>query len=314
MTNVLHVIPVGVSLLTAINEGRCNGLDHVLAPEAIAPTPLDKHLVALADHGRLAVDAFLPDPIILANANTECGAEWTSVKIYCADAANASPADADVQQQDSMLFLSTDTGDGLRAATLVAGRYAAQRSVPIRLAGFEGLPVGVPHELGEVILARIPDLDLSGDRPNRPSDDTWRVLGEWGKAIAATCGNAAYRGWDVVFHLNGGYKALVPYLLVMAEGVNTLLRVTDPRDGHIRQPVVRAVTSHESGMPVGHLVDLPVRYLGHRLVEHLRRMSATLSRSERPGREVAEVEGLFATVDGEHYLPNAAGKIMAALL
>lgn len=63
--------------------------------------------------------------------------------------------------------------------------------------------------------------------------------------------------WDVVLHLTGGYKAMLPYLLVMAEGIKSVFQdlgeVSDP------QPTLRAVTVHESN--VRRQVEIPIRWI-----------------------------------------------------
>ncbi len=308
--NVLHVITVGLSVSMSIEYGRCPGLENVLDPRSLAPTPLGGHLADRAVDGRLAVADFPVDPIVLAATRPDTGAEWTSVEIYSAEASNALPSGAHARHHDSMLILSTDTPEGLRTATLVAGRYAAQRGIPIRLAGIEGLPLAMPRTPGEVVLSLIPDLDLS-KKDGTLSDDTWTALGRWGKTIADTC-----RGlqWDVVFHLNGGYKAFVPYFLVMAEGINTVFH-QDAVDRALPKSTVRAVTVHESAAKESrHLVDLPVRYLSVVQADRLRRMTAAVARGDRPADGAEELDGQFATYDGDRYRPNHAGKILGALL
>lgn len=308
MRHVLHVITAGLSVSTSITDGRCPGLEHVLDPRALYPTSLSGHLAGLAVDGRVTVKDFPVDPAALAATRTDTGAEWTSVEIYSAEASNALPSGADGRHRDSMLILSTDTDQGLRAAALVAGRYAAQRDLPIHLAGVEGLPIEMPRTPGAVILSRIPDLDLS--RSGSLGDDTWTALGRWGKAIADTCRALQ---WDVVFHLNGGYKAFVPYFLVMAEGVNTVFHqpAVDPTSP---RSTVRAVTVHESGQESRHLVDLPVRYLSGVQADRLRRMATAVARGDRPAGEVDELDGQFATFVGDRYRPNHAGTILGALL
>jgi hypothetical protein len=111
------------------------------------------------------------------------------------------------------------------------------------------------------LLFRIPDLDLGTGRPN---DQTWLSLGSVGHVIARTARQATVTPWSVLLHLTGGYKAMMPHLLVMAEGIRSVFMDADNIPSG-RAPALRAVSvhEHEQRTPVAQLrqVELPIRWV-----------------------------------------------------
>ena len=116
-------------------------------------------------------------------------------------------------------------------------------------------------EPGEIHLARIPSLDMALPvaLPDPAATEAPEVvrglsLGEIGRLIAHTARQVAVGDWTVVFHLTGGYKAMLPYFLVVAEAVQTVLVEKAGRDPQ----TVRAYCLHEESQRP---VELPIRWL-----------------------------------------------------
>jgi hypothetical protein len=177
------------------------------------------------------------------------------------------------------MYLASDTDEGLRAAILLALHEASNRSDRVRYVhDVSGEAVPVPEHIGDVAVVRVPGLDFS--QSSDGAERTWRALGDLGYAVAAVAQND---NWSVVLHLSGGFKAAIPYLLVMAEGIRTRLRAAQLPEP---APQVTAVCIHESSIDRDrrpYLVDLPVRYLGWPLHKALRDPDA-LNRTELLGQ------------------------------
>jgi hypothetical protein len=108
--------------------------------------------------------------------------------------------------------------------------------------------------------------------------------------------------WQVIVHLSGGYKAMIPYLMMMAESVHSVLR--DVRPGELRPPPVRVVAVHESSFKPGTtggpiIIDIPVRAIEGKLL----RAVEELAKVARPdsdiiGDDVSDyLLGLFVDAD-----------------
>lgn len=250
---IMHVVPVGLSLLRRIAENRLPGaraaLDlGILAQRDGGPRPLAEHLRGATDNpGRtLNLRQLVRDSESAALADGAIGlcGEWESVNTI-------SQLRSTLDGGTAYVLLGTDTDDGLRAAVLVAARYIPGRELRYIDDPREGMVIE-PHTVN---VCRVPGLDL---RSSVPECDTWEALGAVGKAAAATAVSAVPDRWDVVLHLSGGYKALIPYLLVMAEGIASVIEYTTGDVGD-RRPTLRAVALHEDNP--GNVVDLPVRVL-----------------------------------------------------
>jgi hypothetical protein len=259
VTTTMHVLPVGRSLLGRVEaEPALAALGSVLRPGMFDPAgnPAQKVAVELA---RLADprtgvlnlrDDLLEDAAraVLHSGDPKLCAEWTSVAVERLRAAETGAA---------YVLIASDTDDGLRSAIMVAGQYAERITYVPEPTEARNMRI----EPGEVYLFRIPDLDLGTGRPN---DQTWLSLGSMGHVIARTARQATVTPWSVVLHLTGGYKAMMPYLLIMAEGVQSVFK----KHGNIpggRVPALRAVSvhEHEHKTPVAKLrqVELPIRWV-----------------------------------------------------
>jgi hypothetical protein len=244
----INVVPVGASLLAKFGKTQAvpsvvkNALlpDHF--PEATNPYKrVDIELRSRADeHGVLNLEVLeRSDSALgkLAGLGADFCAEWNSLRT--------------VEEDEVLLFVASDTNDGLRAAVLVAAKYGRPIQYidsPLAPSAFRSA-----FEPGQIFVVRIPQLDLDPANGKKPDDNTWLGLGEVGGAIARNV-NRSGEHWDAVFHLSGGYKALLPYFLVVAEGVQTVVR----SDSHNPQVRVRAYVLHESSEAP---VRLPIRWL-----------------------------------------------------
>lgn len=268
MTLTMHVLPVGRSILTRA-EGdapELQSLRRVLSPTIFDPAlnpdrKVRAELASLTDRQTRLLDLrqILTTPRQwdeVRSSDWQLCAEWTSLTV-------ASHARSD--DGCCHVLIASDTDDGLRSAVLVAGQYALGERIhyvddPVDAANLEMEP-------GAVYVFRIPRLDFS---VNAMTDLTWFALGTVGHTIQQTARRARAGQWEVLLHLTGGYKAMIPYLLVMAEGIKTACHI-EVIEGRV--PTVRAVSVHEQppGTELGEqiLIELPVRWVQDRALRDL---------------------------------------------
>ncbi len=298
---IMHLVPVGLSLLDDIELPD----SPLTVREALQHAATDPHREL--DWNRLG-PAGVPRPT--ATFDNRSAAEWTSIA-----ATTSEPRYASVDGE-AYVFIATDTDEGLRAATLVAERY--QHSA-IRYLD-EPLASGSPGlEPGDVYVCRVLDLNLGF---KQPTSITWRSLGAVGRMVANTASQSPHGEWHVVVHLSGGYKAMIPYLMVMAEAVHSRLRDNRPDSAH--RPSIRAVAVHElsltqasSGKPV--VIDVPVRSIRQNLLKAAKKLTAAAQPdSDLVDADVADdLQGLFTeVVEGErkHRRLTSAGLITVNVL
>lgn len=260
---IVHLVSVGLSLLDEIEspESPLTARDALLHAAVGPRRELDWARLGPAGMPRLSTTA--PD----------MAAEWTSIASSLND-----PRYACVDGE-AYVFLATDTDQGLRAATLLSQPY--QRSSARYLD--EPLAAGRPVlEPGDVVVCRIPDLDLG---TLTPTTTTWRSLGVAGRMVADTATQTARGEWHVIVHLSGGYKAMIPYLMVLAEAIHSRLRDAAPDAAD--RPSIRAVVTHESNRD--RVIDVVVRAVEGDLLADLKEVAA----KARP------------SVDGDRFLVDA---------
>ncbi|MGH3623231.1 MAG: hypothetical protein ACRDQ5_15775 [Sciscionella sp.] len=284
----LHVVPVGTSLLQKLNDGVVNGrVKHALLAQALA----GELSAATNEHGVLDLAAALTSDQelsaeildLLRDAQASGCAEWSGL----------AKSGVEGVGDDAMVFVASDTNDGLRAAMLVAARYAHRDGVAVRYV--HDPATGLPSVLRQrqILVVRVPRLNLAPDAVNRPNENTWGSLGKLGAVLAHT---ASQRNLDVVFHLSGGYKALLPHLLVVAEGVQSVL-VERRRDPTVR---VRASCLYERGEEP---VPLPIRWLTGRPLRLTHRMAyAAGANGELDTDEFDDLTGSY--LDGDDSRPR----------
>lgn len=273
-TRYVHIVPVGTSLISHLEQTQGTSgaavprvLRNVFRPER----PIAETLRAASANGRLNLTPHLqPDEDLaekaahaLAQLEPATCAELSTLETFQVHDARADPA------ADVLVLVASDTGPGLRAAALLAHRLAAAsghlpRYVHDPLADGQALTLTLTE--GPVILLRIPGLDLTRDK--RPDPRTWQSLGELAFAVATTLCEAPH-GWHAEFHLTGGYRATLPYLLMAAEAVHTVVRRRLPQISDR----VRATVVHESSTGRENAVPLPVRFLTGALLDAVQELS-----------------------------------------
>ncbi|MGH3842090.1 MAG: hypothetical protein ACRDS0_11690 [Pseudonocardiaceae bacterium] len=310
---ILHLIPVGVSLLKQIDDGNLPLLTSALADGELpgsADTVWEALSKATGPRHELDLDRLklTGTPRATVASDPSMAAEWTSVRAVRDD------ADYSAAGGRAYVLIATDSDRGLRAATLVAMRY---RHTTVRYL-HEPLQAGpLAADPGDVYICRIPDLDL-GER--EPTSVTWRSLGAVGRMVVDTVTQTGHGEWDVVVHLSGGYKAMIPYLMVLAEGVHSRLR-NEPL-GPGRRPKIHAVAIHDPSDGTNpnqarNVIDIPVRAFDGDLLADVRKLAAlTQPDTDDVGPDApVDLRGLFIDrKNGRPYHLTSAGLIMVKVL
>jgi hypothetical protein len=157
-----------------------------------------------------------------------------------------------VTDRDLFVLLTSQTSDGMLAAFWNALHLAGSHD-PLSLLDFGGVGE-VANGLSERHRVRIQVIRHLDLRNPQRFPDAMRHLAQFARAALVERG----AGENVVVHLSGGYKATIPFLIGIAEGMRS---VQIPE----RSPVanVRAVVVHEDsfadGRPEG--VPIPLRTL-----------------------------------------------------
>lgn len=298
---LLHLVPVGLSL---VEKG------HLEFPDSLLTARQALQHAATGPRHELDWDRLGPAglPRLAAGLGTDTAAEWTSIAAIRDEPRYAS------RDGEAYVFIATDTHEGLRAAALVAERYQDSTihylDEPLTAERREVL------EPGDVSLCRIPDLDLG---KLKPTPTTWRSLGAVGR-LAADTATEAPGEWHVIVHLSGGYKAMIPYLMVLSEAVHSRLRDNRPDSAH--RPSIRAVAIHEETLrqapeaPI--VIDIPVRSIR----SHLLGFAKKLAVAARPDSDLVDAAvadnllGLFTeSVEGQRKRRlTSAGLITVSVL
>jgi hypothetical protein len=260
VTTIMHVLPVGRSLISRANsQPELVSLTSVLLPGRFGVTtnPSQKVSVELARLADSRTGLLDLHDVLVEDAQWEAVraddaklcAEWTSVAVERLRASESGAA---------YVLIASDTDDGLRSAIMVAGQYGPQVTyVPEPL---EARTMRI--EPGQIYVFRIPGLDFGTSRSN---DETWLSLGSVGHVIARTARQATVTPWSVLLHLTGGYRAMLPYLLIMAEGIKSVFNDSTQIPPGQPAPMLRAVSvhEHEPQTPVVQLkqVELPIRWV-----------------------------------------------------
>jgi hypothetical protein len=299
---VLHIVPVGHSIVDSLA-----GVDDLAALNSRLPvsgTSVREQLKAHTGvHGVLDLSALLGTQAQAAarDVGWSAAAEWTSVALF-------ENREAPYFRR-SLLLIASDTDEGLRAATFVAARWHEEGAVR-----YADDPGQLPSRMreGDVWIARIPQLRLGiGD----PDSTTWFGLGAVGRAIQTTCTQPPLGcRIDAVLHLTGGYKALIPYLLVMAEGINSVFHDHD-RVSAQAPPQVRAVATHRSTSNANQTVlDVPVRWLAAKSLEKVVRLKAAADDTGAVHESFDDLLGQFCedSANGDRLTP--AGMIMVGVV
>jgi hypothetical protein len=255
----VYVISVGLSILDSLRDpGRSLGRDKPELVETIAveqPGEVLAEAVAGRDRGQASrwlasVLAAPGDPRHDPRAAEEFARLaqtvrpdlWPAsisaeVETFAADPVARIPLPA----SDTAVLVCSDTTEGLLAGTWNAVVLAA--GDPGRIS-YLPAPQGPVGEIrGRVMVVRVPGLDAGDERGFR---EAMSGLGALGRNLLDSAELGADD--DFRFYLSGGFKATIPYLIGLAEGLNSL-----PEAGPVLA-FVRHETSHDSG-----LIRLPLR-------------------------------------------------------
>ncbi|MEU1900653.1 hypothetical protein ABZ512_19945 [Nocardiopsis dassonvillei] len=153
----------------------------------------------------------------------------------------------ELPDHDTALLVSSDTAKGLRAALFNAVVLAGGDLNRVR---YLAEPLSQVHEeRGKVVVVRLPGLD-AGD--SKGFVEAMRGLGSLGQGVDRILEEA---GDTAFFHLSGGFKAALPFLLGLGEALRSLR-------GKSR---VRAFALHELSRDLLS-IELPLRSFSSRLL------------------------------------------------
>ncbi len=238
--STVHVLPCGTSILRNLEKGFGNNL----------PYSRLRHLLGWA-RDELRLDApvsawsgsFTRDVVPLLGSATA----WSQPVALSAEIGSLLRHTPAVKSEDLVVLLASDTPNGMLAALLNAGRLNRPIHVhmrPVLDLQDSGEPL-TDHGSGEPVhIIRIPGL--------RPVNTA-----TFNDALHEIANAMLWAGWlrrrphgpfaesDLVVHLAGGYKATLPYLLVLAEylkGARSPVRAVclheaDPDEPDIPEPV-----------------------------------------------------------------------------
>lgn len=146
---------------------------------------------------------------------------------------------------DRIILIATDTVRGLTSALWVALALTGDLD-RVQYSSDSRNPLIAPP--GHVVIARVPGMDAAHGRGFRTAMGALGLIGC--DLVRGRGERSAVLGADeaVTFHLSGGFKAAIPYLIGIAEG----LRTVHPNRS------IEAVLLHDSS---DELIELPLRRL-----------------------------------------------------
>jgi hypothetical protein len=247
----VHLLSVGLSILDSLAEGDADG--YCLVPAGITPLdvlrrpgrrPTEWVEAALAPPGPERDDA-VRDRIVATAQKMGIGGWPTAAS---AELSGLPPASIDWKQDAVLLICSDDKkGEGLQAGLWNAVAMAPHNDIEkVALHADAGRPLAEIH--GRVTLVRIAGMDVGTAAGFRAAMD---LLGQLGYSLV---NGGARRGEPITVHLSGGFKAAIPYLLALAEGLRS----------HRTAHPVEAVVLHEQTK--GDPIRLPLRRMSPQLL------------------------------------------------
>jgi hypothetical protein len=158
---------------------------------------------------------------------------------------------------DMAVLIASDTRDGLIAALWNAVALTGADLGRVRYLPDPGMPLGTPETVrGHALVVRVPGMDAGNESGFR---EAMGGLGHLGRHLLGreeldyqpdhTRVTRVDEDFDI--YLSGGFKAAIPYLIGLAEGIKSL---------HTRG-VVRALVLHDTAGPQAGAISLPLRRL-----------------------------------------------------
>lgn len=150
-----------------------------------------------------------------------------------------------LSRRDIAVLISSDTPDGLLAGLWNAVALTGTNAGRVRYVPDTGHPLPDPPGLrGKALLVRVHGLDVGDEEGFRTA---MRGLGWLGHNLLTKCGIPEDEPFR--FYLSGGYKAAIPYLIGLAEGMRSLAPERE----------VAACVLHEDAK--SKVIGLPLRWL-----------------------------------------------------
>jgi hypothetical protein len=283
----IHLMTVGTTVLKHLKDTvRPDGLIHE-SPDGTT---------YLRDADRLGVDRARPDSAarllrllsegdaavrraalgVIRDAGT---ATWRQGSFAESSTLAVQTGHSQVQPNDLVILLATDTVDGLLSAFWVAACLLRVSDVDDfdALDFLDDIPAERVDSLARGARGRVFVVRLRGLRMTDPAGPS-RAMRALGLAGRLACVSLAPEE-GLVVHLSGGFKATLPFLLGTAEGLHSMLSGDDPDR-------VRAVIVHEDAPRQAVRVPLRRLNLAH-VKEELGSFDAGYSSTEPPHRALA---------------------------
>ncbi len=304
----VHVISVGLSLLRSLGD-----------PDRLAELPQKPELIK-------AISQAAPQNLLKADSTGDDASAWLAAALAGQDDQQAAgelaatteaikpdqwkariSAELDtfhrvpgatipLRKTDTAVLVCTDTAEALlaglwNAAALSGGVLSRVRYLPDPVAQLGRIR-------GTVLLTRIKDLDASSDSGFAKA---MRGLGTLGRGLLDAEDVGAKDPFR--FYLSGGYKAAIPYLIGLAEGVRS---VREDRE-------VDAFVLHESTRAEAKAIRLPLRrMIPGRVSEELAGFDETgTCKKSIPGPRL--LEGYAYEKDGRNFRLTPFGEGLRAL-
>ncbi|MBE1533955.1 hypothetical protein [Actinomadura algeriensis] len=201
------------------------------------------------------------------------------------------------------VLITSDTPVGLVSSLLNA--LALTGGDPARVRYLPDLPDSFAGLKGTVVIARVPGLDTSHSDGFRAA---MAYLGHLGRGLLAAhgllregrTGEHFELDENIRFYLSGGFKATIPYLIGLAEGMRSLTKAA------VSACVLFEATSRT--------IDLPLRRLPHGVVlKELERFSAGNVTDRQPYSDVLEGYAYERADDGTGWELTPFGAGLQAL-
>jgi len=306
----VHVISVGVSLRDSladplkplasrpalVSEIRDAGPDRLLAEQGISDGSAASVWLsrALAASGSPERDDIGADRLAGLSAHIRPDLWPDDMSAELGTFARVPDVGRPLGRKDIAILVSSDTADGLVAGLWNAVALAGGDLGRVR---YLAVPEEPPGDLrGQAVLVRVPGLDAGDEQGFR---EAMRGLGLLGHNLLGANGISPEEPF--CFYLSGGFKAAIPYLIGLAEGLRSL----DPKRD------VSAYVLHEATKSAA--IRLPLRRLIAKRVKQELDGFDKAGRKAVDGNALALLEGYCYERDGQTWQLTAFGEGLRAL-